>query len=224
MRRPISPLLFLGGHCQLLQHSKGLVMKQISASVNERTTSLALDPYEEQYQQYFNNYNSNTEATKDMHPSNQHSLQVPVTTFVGSSSSNASKVDDPYESQYQQYYYETTATKDIPVNMAEETTKMKEFLEQEERELVVTQEMEEEFLKMVSNEVQYKKLLGKNPYALTDIDIPVIMQRFLDNLEDEQQKNNGKVKGQSKLKGEKTPKEERKTIVVLGTYNAGYFK
>ena len=54
-------------------------------------------------------------------------------------------------------------------------------------------------------------------YALTDIEWEVLIQRFLDNLEDGTQKNNGKFKGQDKLKREVMPKEERKTVVVLGS-------
>jgi len=77
--------------------------------------------------------------------------------------------------------------------------------------------MEEKFLLMVSNEVEYKKFLNQSPYSVTDIAWPVLIQRFLDNIEDGTQKNNGKFKGQSKLKGRGMPKEERKTVVVLGT-------
>ena len=82
---------------------------------------------------------------------------------------------------------------------------------------VTTQDIEEQFLRMVSNEVEYKQLLGQSPYALTDIKFPVLLQRFLDNIEDSSQKNNGKFKGQSKLKGRDQPRDERKTVVVLGT-------
>lgn len=77
------------------------------------------------------------------------------------------------------------------------------------------EERQDEFLRMVSNEVEYKKLLGQSPYAITDIEVPVLLQRFLDNLEDGTQKNNGKFKGQSRLKRQKSPKEERKTVVVV---------
>lgn len=62
--------------------------------------------------------------------------------------------------------------------------------------------------------VQFKHTLA---YALTDIEWEVLIQRFLDNLEDGTQKNNGKFKGQDKLKREVIPKEERKTVVVLGS-------
>lgn len=82
---------------------------------------------------------------------------------------------------------------------------------------VTTEDIEEQFLRMVSNEVEYKQLLGQSPYALTDIKFPVLLQRFLDNIEDSSQKNNGKVKGQSKLRGREQPRDERKTVVVLGT-------
>eukprot|EP00986_Skeletonema_menzelii_P003888 scaffold1257_cov140-Skeletonema_menzelii.AAC.7 len=82
---------------------------------------------------------------------------------------------------------------------------------------VTSQDIEEQFLRMVSNEVEYKRLLGQSPYALTDIKFPVLLQRFLDNIEDSSQKNNGKIKGQSKLRGRDQPRDERKTVVVLGT-------
>ena len=76
---------------------------------------------------------------------------------------------------------------------------------------------EDRFLQMLSTEVQVKKLLNQNPYSLPDIRFDVLYQRFLDNLEDATQKNNGKVKGQSKLRRQWEPQEERPTVVVLGT-------
>ena len=78
-------------------------------------------------------------------------------------------------------------------------------------------DQEEEFLRMVSNEINYKKFLGQSPYALTDIKVPVLLQRFLDNLEDGTQKNNGKFKGQNYISRKEQPREERKTVIVLGT-------
>lgn len=78
-------------------------------------------------------------------------------------------------------------------------------------------EEQDRFLKMVSSEVEVKKLLGENPYALTDIDLKTIMGRFLDSLEDQAQKNNGKFKGQAKLRGKKEPPPNRPTVLVLGT-------
>jgi NADH:ubiquinone reductase (H+-translocating) len=75
----------------------------------------------------------------------------------------------------------------------------------------------QDYLKMLSTEVDYKKLLNQNPYSLTDIDMPVIVERVLDTLEDGTQKRNGKLKGQAKLKGRKEPLENRPTVIVLGT-------
>jgi len=92
-----------------------------------------------------------------------------------------------------------------------------ESLKPEPIDAVTSQDIEEQFLRMVSNEVEYKKLLGQSPYALTDIKFPVILQRVLDTIEDSSQKNNGKFKGQSKLQGRERPREDRKTVVVLGT-------
>jgi hypothetical protein len=74
------------------------------------------------------------------------------------------------------------------------------------------------FLRMVSTEVSYKKfLMNQSPYSVTDIEWRVLVQRFLDNVEDSTQKRNGKFKGESKLRGMGSPREDRKTIVVLGT-------
>jgi hypothetical protein len=75
--------------------------------------------------------------------------------------------------------------------------------------------MEDKFLKMLSNEIQYKKFLNQNPYSITDIEVSTLINRFLDNLEDSTQKNNGKIKGQSRLQGKDIPKEGRKTVVVV---------
>lgn len=79
------------------------------------------------------------------------------------------------------------------------------------------QDVEESFLRTLSNEVNYKKFLGQSPFSLTDINIPLIIQRFLDNIEDGQQKRNGKLKGLNKRLKRDQPRDERKTVVVLGT-------
>ena len=97
------------------------------------------------------------------------------------------------------------------------TEKLLDSLKPTPIDSVSSQDIEEQFLRMVSNEVEYKKLLGKSPYALTDIKFPALLQRFLDTIEDSSQKNNGKLKGQSKRRGRDQPREERKTVVVLGT-------
>ncbi|KAL3903899.1 MAG: hypothetical protein SGARI_005173, partial [Bacillariaceae sp.] len=88
---------------------------------------------------------------------------------------------------------------------------------QQSSSLSVVEEEEQEYLNMLSSEVSYKKLLGQNPYALTDIDVPTIINRVLDTLEDGTQKRNGKLKGQAKLKGKKEPLSNRPTVIVLGT-------
>jgi len=79
------------------------------------------------------------------------------------------------------------------------------------------EEMADKFLKMVSNEVEYKKMLKQSPYSLADIEWSVLLQRSLDNLEDNSQRNDGRFKGQSKRKGQLMPKKERKTVVLVGT-------
>ena len=80
-----------------------------------------------------------------------------------------------------------------------------------------TQDVEESFLRTLSSEVSYKKFLNQSPYSLTDINLPILLQRFLDNLEDSQQKRNGKLKGMNKRLQRDKPRDERKTVVVLGT-------
>ena len=62
----------------------------------------------------------------------------------------------------------------------------------------------QEYLGMLTTEVSYKKLLGQNPYSLTDIDVPTIVNRVLDTFEDGTQKRNGKLKGQAKLSSDLT--------------------
>lgn len=75
--------------------------------------------------------------------------------------------------------------------------------------------MGDKFLQMLSNEVQYKKLIKQSPYSLTDVEYSVLVQRFLDNFEDGMQKKNGKFAGMSKLKRMNMPREDRKTVVVV---------
>ena len=76
---------------------------------------------------------------------------------------------------------------------------------------------EDQYLKMVSNEVSVKRLNKQNPYAINDIPIDTMISRILDNIEDATQKNNGKTKGKSFYKLKRQPSEERPTVVVLGT-------
>ena len=76
---------------------------------------------------------------------------------------------------------------------------------------------EDEMLAMISNEVAYTKFRGRNPNSLLDLEFDVLRQRVMDNIEDATQKKNGKSKGKSYLSGKDVPREERKTVVVLGT-------
>lgn len=76
---------------------------------------------------------------------------------------------------------------------------------------------EDRYLKLVSTEISYKKLMNQSPYSLTDIEWDVLIQRFLDNLEDMTQKQNGKFSGKSMLQGKLQPRDNRKTVIVLGT-------
>jgi hypothetical protein len=147
--------------------------------------SYSSDPYEMQYQQYFQSPQIAPQTAWDQSTAYQHPMNPPM---------------------------DTSETPTTEMTMNAPTADMHLEQQQEEEE-----DRGDDFLRMVSNEVQYKKLLGQNPYALTDIQVSVLVQRFLDNLEDATQKNNGKVKGQSKLRGQKVPKEERKTVLVLGS-------
>ncbi|KAL3809331.1 hypothetical protein ACHAXA_003220 [Cyclostephanos tholiformis] len=77
---------------------------------------------------------------------------------------------------------------------------------------------EDRFLKMVSTETSYKRLfMDVSPYSVTDIEWRVLLQRLLDNIEDGQQKRNGKFEGRSISQGMDSPREDRRTVVVLGT-------
>ena len=142
-----------------------------------------------------------------------------------------------YDSQYQQYLEglrqqmlpdQSTATEEpvthmqsdqfsqaSPENNDAPTTPQSP--EEEAQHSQHIQDVEESFLRTLSNEVQYKKFLKQSPYSLTDINVPVLLQRFLDNIEDGQQKRNGKFKGSNKRLKKDSPREERKTVVVLGT-------
>ena len=108
---------------------------------------------------------------------------------------------------------EATVSTEVPTS----TEILLDSLKPKPIDTVTSQDIEEQFLRMVSNEVEYKQLVGQSPYALTDIKFPVLLQRFLDTIEDSSQKSNGKFKGQSKLQGKDQPRDERKTVVVLGT-------
>jgi hypothetical protein len=107
-----------------------------------------------------------------------------------------------------------------PVKVVEQPPPIQPLMSSSSSTKEQEQLLADRFLKMVSTEVQVKKLTGENPYALTDIPVQVMMQRFLDNVEDSVQKNNGKVKGQSKLRGKDSPpadNSDRPTVVILGT-------
>eukprot|EP00526_Cylindrotheca_closterium_P004354 CAMPEP_0113661216 /NCGR_PEP_ID=MMETSP0017_2-20120614/33310_1 /TAXON_ID=2856 /ORGANISM="Cylindrotheca closterium" /LENGTH=804 /DNA_ID=CAMNT_0000575893 /DNA_START=258 /DNA_END=2672 /DNA_ORIENTATION=- /assembly_acc=CAM_ASM_000147 len=160
------------------------------------TTTTTTDPYELQYQQLCNQVSAYSSAPPAQ---SQTQSQTQASSNSWSPTNGAG-----YSNQQQPTQQETVMSEP-----AEAVPSKQEDEEEEDRG--------DEFLRMVSSEVAYKKLKGENPYALTDIDISLLIQRFLDNIEDATQKNNGKTKGQSKLRGEESPKEERKTILVLGT-------
>lgn len=105
---------------------------------------------------------------------------------------------------------------DMTINFQEQSTEpiSTEEIAQQEQHI---EDIEESFLRAVSNEVNYKKFLNQSPYSLTDINVPLIIQRFLDNIEDDQQKRNGKLKGLNKRLKRDRPLDQRKTVVVLGT-------
>ena len=139
--------------------------------------------------------------------------------------------DDPYEMQFANYLQNLQDEMEIEdVNEDGSLSSSSvvnnnnneggvEYIHVNEEEFTIDEQsssdQEDAFLRMVSNEVQYKKLLNQSPYALTDIEWSTIIQRFLDNLEDGTQKQNGKIKGMSKLRRKDKPKEDRKTVVVV---------
>ena len=88
---------------------------------------------------------------------------------------------------------------------------------QESDSLAYSEEEMDKYLKMVSNEVNVKKLIGQSPYAITDLPVKTMMGKVMDLIEDEFQNNNGKKKGKNLRKFASKPKENRPTVVVLGT-------
>ncbi len=103
------------------------------------------------------------------------------------------------------------------VTMREMQQQMEEKEKREDTVPITAEDdiMGDSFLKMLSNEVRYKQLINQSPYSLADVEFSVLIQRFLDNIEDGMQKKNGKFAGMSKLKQISMPRENRKTIVVV---------
>lgn len=120
------------------------------------------------------------------------------------------------EKAMSQYRYQQPQSSTSPTEAASAYTNPTDSDNEADQPQLDQDDLEDKYLRMLSSEVSYKKLLNQSPYAITDVDWPVLMQRFLDNLEDGAQKNNGKFKGQSRLSRREVPKEERKTVVVLG--------
>lgn len=154
---------------------------------------MRMDPYEEQYQKYI------------------------MENQVASSSDNLSPDQGQSLQNHDDFFF---TSPEICSNSFDATSFLRlddDVEEQEQEEEIDLTDLEESFLKMLSNEVEYKKMLGENPYAITDINISTLIQRTLDNLEDGTQKGNGKFKGISRLKRKAQPREDRKTVVVLGS-------
>jgi hypothetical protein len=141
-------------------------------------------------------------------------------------SEQSSEEENIYDLQYQQYL-EDMRKQMMPESEGQEPAVTMESesiseissrsAEEQSQQEQHVQDIEESFLRTLSNEVNYKKFLGQSPFSLTDINIPLIIQRFLDNIEDGQQKRNGKMKGLNKRLKRDQPRDERKTVVVLGT-------
>lgn len=162
------------------------------------TFTTKMDPYEAQYQNYFRSTHPDTAP-----PGSTSTIDV----------ASHDGMLDLSKPQHITADQKMNVEKDFMVD-----SKMKNQVQEVEQEQETESEnSEDRFLKMVSTEVQVKKLVGDNPYALTDIPFEVIVGRFLDSVEDSFQKNNGKFKGQSKLKFKDKPRTDRKTVVVLGT-------
>ena len=129
--------------------------------------------------------------------------------------------EQPQQQQYQpqRYTYQPTSIQDQPNydQQYQQPTPEQPTYEEQTSPITSGEDMEDQYLKMVSNEVSVKRLNKQNPYAITDIPIDTMISRVLDNIEDATQKNNGKTKGKSFYKLQKQPSEERPTVVVLGT-------
>ena len=129
---------------------------------------------------------------------------TPTTSIYDTSISDASSISEvpmsempqPQQYQMQQMNEEKKREGTVPITAADDI-------------------MGDAFLKMLSNEVRYKQLINQSPYSLADVEFSVLIQRFLDNIEDGMQKKNGKFAGMSKLKRISMPRENRKTIVVV---------
>ncbi|KAL7472819.1 hypothetical protein ACHAXS_013184 [Conticribra weissflogii] len=212
------------------------------------------DPYESQYQQYYQSALRQSVAVED-EPVQEFQEEFISHDQESSRVENSSVAphSDPYEAQYLNYLESLRQVMPSisPVGSQQDAMKaqaeslmatstsrqeQKESMQQDHQHPqqqkqeqikappsdplsteLTPADMEERFLRMVSNEIQYKKLLKQSPYSITDIRWPVLLQRLLDNIEDSTQKKNGKFRGEDKLKRINRPREARKTVVVLGT-------
>ena len=197
-------------------------------------TSGYQDPYEAQYQQYYQSALEQSVVQEEPMMAVEESYETTSSYFTNEPATAgiqnnyldylqslrqempSSPMDDAYnEPVMQAQAMETPPPSQPPM---EQQSQQQSQSPSDPLSTDVTQDdMEERFLKMVSNEVNYKKFLNQSPYSLSDLRVPVLLQRFLDNLEDGTQKKNGKFAGQSKFLGKKAPREQRKTVVVLGT-------
>lgn len=180
----------------------------INTSWESVATTQTMDPYELQYQQLCNQVSAYPSGYPSA--SQTQSLAEAQTQAYSYSSDGAG-----YSSPQKPTTRPETARPE-PTILSEpqpEPTHAVQSKQEEDDE----KDRGDEFLRMVSSEIAYKQLKGENPYSLTDLDVAVLLQRFLDNIEDATQKYNGKTKGESKLRGEASPKKERKKIVVLGS-------
>lgn len=170
--------------------------KSFVAEQQEESHSTASGDVEDPYEMEFTNY--------------LLALQDQLDANNGEEASNEAANPSTMEAVSQQQQHQPRQSSPRPVETTAATTSPEPELTEEQ--------LQEKFLQMISNEVEYKKFLNQSPYSLTDIEWSVITQRFLDNLEDGIQKNNGKFKGESKLMRKSMPKEERKTVVIVSLY------
>ncbi|KAL3804015.1 hypothetical protein HJC23_006406 [Cyclotella cryptica] len=162
---------------------------QQSEQQQQEQSSEQLSPYDLQYQKYWQ------DLRQEMMTPEENSFDVEETptdidmnSFIYENSAEFSSGNTERVLGSQQHVQESNS---------QNQHHSQDHDEQQQRQQHI-QDIEESFLRTLSNEVQYKKFLNQSPYSLTDIDLRVLFQRFLDNLEDGQQKRNGKFKGTNK--------------------------
>jgi hypothetical protein len=240
------------GYNPIEQHNGGEVTMQPQEQTQRpqyttmpTSTPTSTDPYELQYQQYFQSqttanvdysaaapaiqttaqaYNSDVTsvgsngmvdgATTYYQPVEAQSTTPPGAT-VQASNADPSRIGNNgvVADNAPTYFPPVVADKNmdvkkdlVPGNSVQEASQDEEELSPEQ---IIA--LEDKYLQMVSTEFGYKKLLGKNPYALTDIPVGVLFSRVLDGMED------SAIARKNKKAKPGDVNQDRPTVVVLGT-------